>query len=72
MTYIIYRHINKFNGKSYVGLTSQKATRRWRNGFGYKESPIFYTAIKKYGFDKLSEVAKLNFKNTEKIKENLL
>ena len=26
---------------------------------------------KKYGFDKLSEVAKLNFKNTEKIKELL-
>lgn len=51
MTYIIYRHINKLNGKSYIGLTSQKATRRWRNGFGYKESPIFYAAIKKYGFD---------------------
>ena len=51
MAYLIYRHINKFNGKSYVGLTSQKATRRWRNGFGYKESPIFYAAIKKYGFD---------------------
>ena len=26
---------------------------------------------KKYGFDKLSEIAKLNFKNTEKIKELL-
>ena len=25
-------------------------------------------AMKKYGFDKLSEIAKLNFKNTEKIK----
>lgn len=25
----------------------------------------------KYGFDKLSEVAKLNFKNTEKIKYRL-
>ena len=27
--------------------------------------------VKEYGFDKLSEVAKLNFKNTEKIKEKL-
>ena len=27
--------------------------------------------VNKYGFDKLKEVAKLNFKNTEKIKELL-
>lgn len=27
--------------------------------------------VKKYGFDKLKEIAKLNFKNTEKIKEKL-
>ena len=51
MTYLIYKHTNKFNGKSYIGQTSQKTTRRWRNGTGYKESPIFYAAIQKYGFD---------------------
>ena len=51
MPYLIYKHTNKVNGKSYIGQTSQKATRRWRNGFGYKESPIFYAAIQKYGFD---------------------
>ena len=27
--------------------------------------------VKEYGFDKLKEIAKLNFKNTDKIKENL-
>ena len=27
--------------------------------------------VKKYGFNKLKEIAKLNFKNTEKIKEKL-
>lgn len=54
MTYLIYKHTNKFNDKSYIGQTSQKATRRWRNGSGYKESPIFYAAIKKYGFDNFS------------------
>jgi ribonuclease HIII len=27
--------------------------------------------VQEYGFDKLKEIAKLNFKNTEKIKENL-
>ena len=26
--------------------------------------------VEKYGFDKLNEIAKLNFKNTEKIKGN--
>lgn len=51
MSYLIYKHTNKMNGKSYIGQTSQKATRRWRNGIGYKESPIFYAAIQKYGFD---------------------
>ena len=54
MSYLIYKHTNKINGKSYIGQTSQKATRRWRNGFGYKESPIFYAAIKKYGFENFS------------------
>ena len=28
-------------------------------------------AFEKYGFDKLNSVAKLNFKNTEKIKEKM-
>ena len=51
MSYLIYKHTNKLNGKSYIGQTSQKAIRRWRNGYGYKESPIFYAAIQKYGFD---------------------
>ena len=51
MSYLIYKHTNKINGKSYIGQTSQKATRRWRNGLGYKDSPIFYAAIQKYGFD---------------------
>ena len=27
------------------------------------------TIVKEYGFDKLKEIAKLNFKNTDKIKE---
>jgi len=30
-----------------------------------------YTISKKYGFDKLKELTKLNFKNTEKVKERL-
>lgn len=66
MAYLIYKHTNKFNGKSYIGQTSQKVTRRWRNGYGYKDSSIFYAAIQKYGFDNFShEIIEENIKSKE-------
>lgn len=49
--YTIYRHINKINGKSYVGVTSQRPEDRWANGKGYKGCRKFYPAIQKYGWD---------------------
>lgn len=50
--YRVYVHINKTNGKRYVGITSKpKPEHRWRyNGEGYKENPHFYSAIQKYGW----------------------
>lgn len=48
--WFVYVHINKINGKKYVGITSQKVEYRWKNGMGYKGQP-FYNAIKKYGWD---------------------
>lgn len=48
----VYVHINKSNGKRYVGITSKKkAEWRWESGTGYKENPHFYSAITKYGWD---------------------
>ena len=47
----VYVHINKQNGKRYVGITSQKVEYRWNYGEGYKNSPHFYAAIHKYGWD---------------------
>ena len=38
-------------------------------GASDKVDEIGVKIINKYGFDKLNEIAKLNFKNTEKIKE---
>ncbi len=51
MRYIIYAHTNKINGKKYIGQTCQEENRRWRDGLGYSDSPKFYQAIIKYGWD---------------------
>ena len=47
----VYMHENRFNGKKYIGITSQKPTNRWKNGEGYKQSSRFYSAIQHYGWD---------------------
>lgn len=48
----VYVHINQQNGKRYVGITSKaKPEHRWNSGRGYQESPHFYSAICKYGWD---------------------
>ena len=49
--YVVYAHINKANGKIYIGQTSAKPENRWRNGKGYVNNSYFYNAIQKYGWD---------------------
>lgn len=49
--YTVYEHINKTNGKRYIGVTKQKPERRWANGRGYIHNQHFYQAIKKYGWE---------------------
>lgn len=50
--YIVYKHTTPAN-KVYIGITSKSVNERWRNGNGYKHSPHFYAAIKKYGWDNI-------------------
>ena len=62
MSYCIYTHTNKTNGKVYVGLTSMIPQERWRDGKGYHKGTHFRNAIDKYGWN--------NFEH-KIIKENL-
>jgi len=51
-TYCIYQHINKTNGKRYIGITKQTPENRWGNdGINYKGFCRFWSAICKYGWD---------------------
>ena len=54
----IYCHLNKINGKRYVGLTKQKLKKRWQNGFGYNvgTQPVFGAAIAKYGWNNFEHI----------------
>ena len=56
MSFCVYVHINKANGKRYVGITSTNVNRRWANGNGYKSNVLFYRAIQKYGWDEFKHV----------------
>jgi group I intron endonuclease len=47
----VYMHENRLNGKKYIGITSQKPTRRWQNGGHYSGNAYFYAAIQKHGWD---------------------
>ena len=49
--YCVYIHINKINGKMYIGQTCQKPEKRWNSGKGYKDDVYFSTAIQKYSWD---------------------
>lgn len=47
----VYMHVNKINGKKYIGQTCQNPETRWEKGNGYKRNPHFWSAICKYGWD---------------------
>ena len=54
-TWTIYRHVNKINGKCYVGITCQRWVKcRWgSDGHGYNQpgQKKFWAAIVKYGWN---------------------
>lgn len=55
--YKIYAHINKSNGKVYIGQTGHDDPNiRWKNGYGYKGNKYFWNAIQKYGWDNFEHI----------------
>lgn len=56
--YCVYVHVNKFNRKTYVGITND-ISRRWgKNGSGYINNKYgcFKNAILKYGWDNFEHI----------------
>ena len=49
--YIVYMHVNRINGKKYIGITSLRPKARWHNGHGYKKQKRFWSAIVCYGWE---------------------
>ena len=66
----VYVHINKVNGKRYVGITSKKPTNRWNNGNGYKNNSYFTNSILKYGWDNFEHIIICHNKNKREV-ENI-
>lgn len=52
----IYVHVNKENGKCYVGQSINIKERWSRSGSRYKDSPRFWKAIQKYGWDSFEHI----------------
>ena len=58
--YIFLKEFDKISKSIYIDLPK---------GASNLVDEVGVEIVKKYGFEKLTEIAKLNFKNTEKIKE---
>lgn len=48
--FTVYCHINKINGKRYIGMTGSAPEERWANGNGYK-TQFFGKAVKAHGWE---------------------
>ena len=72
--YVVYMHVNRANGKRYVGISANPLA-RWANGRGYFRNKHFSDAIEKYGwnnFDHLILYAELSKEDACEIEQHLI
>lgn len=59
-TWTVYQHVNKTNGKVYIGITCKDPpSERWRGsgqGYNIKYQPKFARAIQKYGWENFQHI----------------
>ena len=64
----LYMHVAP-NGKTYIGITSKRPVKRWANGDGYRYNTHFYSAIKKYGWNKFEHIIIISNLTKEQAKQ---
>lgn len=72
--YVVYMHVNRANGKRYIGISSNPIS-RWANGRGYRRNKHFSDAISKYGwnnFDHLILYSELSKEDACEIERHLI
>lgn len=69
--WVIYKHTNKVNGKSYIGQTCTPTKVRWQSGYGYtKKCQAFRSALDKYGWENFDhEIIEENITSIEQANE---
>lgn len=67
--YTVYEHVNKENGKKYVGITSRGVSVRWKKGYGYSKNTKIRRAFDKYGWENFEHNILYEDVNEETAKE---
>ena len=65
---IVYVHVFP-NGKRYVGITTQKPSKRWQRGKNYTHNLRLERAIKKYGWDNIKHIIIGEYRTAEEAGE---
>lgn len=63
-TWTVYVHVSKLDGRKYVGMTSQKPSKRWHKS-AYIGCPYFYEELERNGFESFYNVPLLFFDDKE-------